>query len=83
MKAIVNRLRRLENAAAPAERERAAAEAILEARRQRLGADYVEPIPYPPDWFAGCRTQADTIIRARQFLMEHQSLTKRVGDEDD
>jgi hypothetical protein len=82
MKAIVNRLRQLENAAVPA-RGRAAAEAILEARRQRLGADYVEPIPYPPDWFAGCRTQADHIIRARKFVMKHQGLRKRVGDEDD
>jgi hypothetical protein len=54
MKAIFNRLRRLENAVAPAERERAAAEAILEARRRRLEADY-EPITFPPDWFAGYR----------------------------
>jgi hypothetical protein len=67
MKAIFNRLRRLENAVAPAERERAAAEAILEARRRRLEADY-EPITFPPDWFAGYRTLADRINRARQLL---------------
>jgi len=66
MKAIFNRLRRLENAAAPAKRERAAAEQILEARRRRLGADY-DPIKYPPDWFAGCRPTADRILRAGQF----------------
>jgi hypothetical protein len=67
MKAIFTRLHRLENAAAPAERERAAVEAILENRRRRLGSDY-EPIEYPPDWFAGCRSTADHILRARQFI---------------
>lgn len=35
MKAIFNRLRRLENATAPAERERAAVDAILNRRRTR------------------------------------------------
>jgi hypothetical protein len=70
MKAIFNRLRRLENAAAPAERERAAVEAILENRR-RLGADY-EPIDFPPGWFAQCRSTADRILRARQFRMEQR-----------
>jgi len=38
---------RLENAAPPAERKRAAVEAILEARRRRLGANY-DPIVYLP-----------------------------------
>jgi hypothetical protein len=37
MKAIMNRLRRLEIATAPVEQERAATEAILEARQRRLG----------------------------------------------
>ncbi len=45
MKAIVKRLRRLENGAAPAERERAAAENDSGSRtsspRRRLRADYV------------------------------------------
>jgi len=47
MKAIISRLRRLENAAAPAERERAAVETILAARRRRLGASY-NPPSFPP-----------------------------------
>jgi hypothetical protein len=72
MKAIHSRLRRLENAAAPAERERAAAEAIIENRRRRLGSAY-EPIEYPPDWFAGCSGAADHIRRARQFRLEQQA----------
>ena len=72
MKAIINRLRRLENATAPAERERAAADAIIAARRRRLGADY-EPTMFPEDWFAGCRGTADHILRARQFLQERKA----------
>ncbi len=39
MKAILNRLRWLEKAAVPDEREHAVAEAILEAKRRSLGAD--------------------------------------------
>jgi hypothetical protein len=61
MRALVNRLHRLENAVAPAERERAAAEAILEARRRRLGSDY-EPVSFPPERFAGCRVSASAKI---------------------
>jgi hypothetical protein len=72
MKAIINRLRRLETATAPHERERAAAEAIIEARRRRLGADY-EPMVFPEDWFAGCRGTADQILRARHFLQERKA----------
>jgi hypothetical protein len=72
MKAIINRLRRLENATAPAERERAAADAIIAGRRRRLGADY-QPTVFPPDWFAGCRGTADHILRARQFLQERKA----------
>jgi hypothetical protein len=83
MKSIINRLRRLENAAAPAEWGRAAADEILEARRQRLGEDYVEPAPFPPGSFDGCHTMADQIVRARVLSMERQSLIKRVGHEDD
>jgi hypothetical protein len=70
MKAIHSRLRRLENAAAPAEREQPAALAILEARRCRLGPDYVEPLRCPPRWFAECRTIAEQINRARKCRME-------------
>jgi hypothetical protein len=70
MRAIVNRLRRLEHAASPDEREHAMVEAILTARRNRLGADYVEPIRFPPESYAGCRTIADRILRTRQLLKE-------------
>ena len=73
MRAIFNRLRRLEQAAVPDERAHAAAEAILEARRHRLGADYVEPIPFPPESYAGCRSMADRIIRTRELLMGARS----------
>ena len=71
MRAIMNRLRRLENATAPVERERAAVEAILAARRRRLGAEY-EPLSFPPESFAGCRTVADRILRTRKLRMERQ-----------
>lgn len=81
MKAIITRLRRLENASAPAERERAAVKAILEARRRRLCSDY-EPIEYPPDWFAKCRGDADHILRARRFTMEPKAKGARRDDEE-
>lgn len=66
MKPILKRLCRLETVAAPDEKQRAAVEAILEVRRQRLGSDY-EPIAFPPNSFAGCRTIADRILRARKL----------------
>jgi hypothetical protein len=75
MRAIINRLRRLESAAAPVERERAAVEAILEARRRRLGADY-KPITIPPEVFDGCRGLGERIIRARRLYMECESLIR-------
>jgi len=59
MRAIIQRLRRLEKAAAPDKWElinHAIAERIMEARRRRLGADYVEPIPCPPESHAGWPT---------------------------
>jgi len=73
MRAIINRLRRLEYAAIPAERDRAAVAAILEARR-RLGPDYIEPTPFPPDRFTGRRTMADRIVRARMLSRERAGL---------
>jgi hypothetical protein len=79
MKAIINRVRRLENAAAPAERECKIAQAIRDARRRRLGADYVEPIPFPPEIYAGCRTMGERIIRARQFRMEQGAADSKRG----
>jgi hypothetical protein len=74
MRTIISRLRRLETAAIPAERERASVEAILEARRRRLGPDYVEPPQFPPERFAGCRMMADRIVRARISAKERQIL---------
>jgi hypothetical protein len=76
MRAIINRLRRLENATAPAGRERAAVEAVLAARPRRLGASY-EPLSFPPDSYAGCRTVADHILRARKLRMERQAVEAR------
>jgi hypothetical protein len=64
VKAIFGRLRRLENAAAPAEREREAVNAILEARKSRLGPDY-RPSTLSPHSFDACETIADEILRAR------------------
>jgi hypothetical protein len=72
MRGIFNRLRRLESATSPHERERAAADAIIEARRRRLGAAY-EPMVLPEGWFACCRGTADHILRARQFLQERKA----------
>ncbi len=76
MKAILNRLRRLENAHTPADRDRTLLEAILEARRRRLGPES------PPGSFDGCRTMAERIVRARALLMERQRLIKGVEHED-
>ena len=76
MRSILHRLRRLEDAAAPIEQDRAAAKAIMENRCRRLGSDF-EPIEYPPDWFAGCRGAADHILRAGQFLREREAESGR------
>lgn len=51
-------------ASAPAEWEGAALNAILEARRRRLGDDFRLPV-YPPGWFDNCRDSAERILRAR------------------
>jgi hypothetical protein len=48
---IFSRLRRLENAATPAERGKAAAQAIMAVRRRRLGAG-CKPISFPPEIYA-------------------------------
>ena len=74
MRAIVNRLRRLEKAAIPLERERSIVEAILESSRRRLEASgqpyHEEPlhVDYP-----GCRTVADHIMRARAARLERRA----------
>lgn len=84
MKAILNRLRRLETVTRPterAERERSAAEMIMESRRPRLGADYKE-IDFPPGWFANCRDTAERILRARQYRVSQQAPDARTAAED-
>jgi hypothetical protein len=77
MRAIISRLRRLENVAAPAPREQAAVQAILEVRRLRLGADYVEPPPLPAERLHGCRTTAERIIAARCWYTEQRGLKRK------
>jgi hypothetical protein len=58
MKAIVSRLRRLENAAAPYERERANVEAILENMAES---------------YEGCRTCADFMLREWALLEQYEA----------
>ena len=65
MRNVLNRIRRVEAVTAPYEEEQAAACAILPARRRLLGAR--EPTPFPPDWFAGCRSIPDQIHRAHAW----------------
>jgi len=65
----MNPLCRLENTTAPAGQERAGVEAILAARRLRFGASY-EPLTFPPESYAGCRTVADRSLRSRKLTME-------------
>ena len=76
MRTMLNRIRRLEEVAAPAEREHAAVEAILDARRRRLGADY-QPMTFAPGSFDGCTAIADQILRARKLAncAEHLAST--------
>ena len=73
MRAIIHRLRRLETAAIPLERERRIVEAILESRRRRLeasGQPYDEE-PLHVD-YTGCRTPADHITRSRAARLQRQ-----------
>jgi hypothetical protein len=60
-----------DSSAIQAERD-TAAEAILENRRRRLGANH-EPLVCPPDWFAGCRSTADRSLRTRQLHLEERA----------
>jgi hypothetical protein len=71
----MSRLRRLENTAVPAQREQAAVEAINAARRRRLGADYAEPIPFPPGSFDDCPTRAERINRIGKLRRERETAT--------
>ena len=75
MRSIVNRVRRLETARVPEERERAAVEAIRDkilARQRKLyGPDYNDPYadlpPLPP-----ARNLAEAIIQKRHQIMEYE-----------
>ena len=67
MRAIVSRLRRLEHAAAPAERERADVAAILENMRG-LGFD---ESTFQPESYEGCHTCADFMLRECASLDEY------------
>ena len=74
----MNPLCRLENTTAPAGQERAGVEAILAARRLRFGASY-EPLTFPPESYAGCRTVADRSLRSRKLTMECKVAEARVA----
>ena len=64
MRAIMNRLRRLENTTAPVGRNGRRWRRFLAARQRRLGAEY-EPLSFPLESYAGCRTIADRILKLR------------------
>ena len=66
-KAMLTRLRRLEDAKIPFDRERERVEQIL-ARRRELG--HPDPEPVPLEIFIGCRTHADRINRVRRFRQD-------------
>ncbi len=67
MRAIINRLRRLENAIAPVEGGRADFAAILRS----LGYD--EAMTFPAESLAGCHTCADRILRYVQLIDEYEA----------
>jgi hypothetical protein len=75
MRAIISKLRRLENTAVSAQREPSAAEAINAARRRRLGADCVEPIPFAPGSFDDCPEGAERILRIGKLRWEREAAT--------
>jgi hypothetical protein len=45
----------------------------MDARRRRLGADY-KPTGLSPEIYAGCRTSAERINRARELLMARKAM---------
>ena len=74
MRSMLNRIRRLEAARVPEERERAAVEAIRDTslrQRERYGPDYKDPYadlpPLPP-----ARNLAEAIIQMSKQIMEYQ-----------
>jgi hypothetical protein len=75
MRAMMNRLRRLENATAPVEQKRADFAAILRS----IGDD--ESMTFPAESFAGCRGTADRMLRIVQLMDEYEERHPRVqGD---
>jgi hypothetical protein len=77
MRSIISRIRRLETAAVPAERERAALAMIEANRRRHMGADHKPLAPFPPGTFDGCRTGEERIIRGRVALMKMEQEATR------
>ena len=61
MTAIIKRLRRLEEALAPAQRKHPMVQAILAARGGGLGASY--ELRFPLGRYASCHTTADPLVR--------------------
>jgi hypothetical protein len=78
MKAIYGRLRRLENAGAPADLEKEAAQAILDARRRRLGTAY-EPVPFPSETDVDRCAIADRILCTRKLVKERAIAAEGAG----
>jgi hypothetical protein len=79
MRTILTRLRRLEEARVPEEKERLMVDAILESRR-RLG--YVPEEPFPPGSFDGCHGIADVILHAGRLRRERERLERVAADND-
>jgi hypothetical protein len=75
MRAIMNRLRRLENATAPVDGGRADFAGILRS----LGDD--ESMTFPAESLAGCRGAADRMLRIVQLMDEYEEQHPKVrGD---
>ena len=70
MKALRNRLRRLEIVAAPDQEDQSIVEAIEAARKRRMGSVYEPRPPIPPEMLLGCRTIADHILLSRRLKTE-------------
>ena len=72
MKTILRRLDRLENARASLDHGPSMADLIRARRRRRLEASGQPDEDLPPVDYAGCRTIAARILRAREACMKRQ-----------
>lgn len=72
MKAIIRRLRRLEDVTPSVEAGQTTADLIKARRRRRLEASGQPDKDLPLVDYTRCRTIADRILRSRQARMEHQ-----------